>query len=69
MVRVTKQDGLDIGFCSRGQARFFRAHGLDFKEFWNNGMDHEAVAHIDDANMLKTVEQAKKREKESGRGK
>lgn len=69
MVRVTKQDGLDIGFCARGQARFFRAHGLDFKAFWDNGIDHEAVAGIDDMNMNKVIAAALKREKESARGK
>ena len=68
MVKVTKEDGLNIGFCARGQARFFKAHGLDFKAFWNDGMDHEVVAGIDDMNMNKVIAAALKREKESAGG-
>jgi len=64
MAIVKLEDGLALGFCTRGQMRFFRQHGLDFADFSRNGIPVERLAGIDDANMAKVV--AKVQEREEG---
>lgn len=62
-MKVFKEDGLTIGFCLKGQMRFFRLHGLDFRDYHQNGIDEERLAGIDDHNMRLMIDQAAKREK------
>ncbi len=66
MTRITKQDALDAGLCSRGQSRFFRSHGLDFRAFWRDGITTEELVGIEDLNMNRAIAIAVKREKEAG---
>lgn len=65
MTVVTTQDCLEIGFCIRGQMRFFRAHGLDWPSFFADGIPVEKLAGIDDLNMTRAIEKATAREEGS----
>lgn len=65
MTVVKKEDCLAIGFCIRGQMRFFRQHGLDFTDYDRNGIPLEKLAGIDDLNMTRAIAQAKAREEGS----
>jgi hypothetical protein len=65
MTVVTKEDCKAVGFCVRGQMRFFRAHGLDWTAYYRDGIPVEKLATIDDLNMTRAIEKAKTREEGS----
>lgn len=61
-MKLTTQDCLDAGLCSRGQMRFCRLHQIDFRAFVKNGIDTTELAGIDDLNLTRAIELARARE-------
>lgn len=62
-MKLRAEDCLNIGFCTRGQMRFCRQHGVDFRRFVDEGIPVEEFDGIDDLNLARAIEQAEKREK------
>ena len=67
MTKVTCADCLAVGLCIGGQRRFLSRHGFDFRDFYDNGIDIARFDGIEDFNLSRAIEQAKKREADDGR--
>lgn len=65
MTVVTTEDGLKIGFCLKGQRRFCRAHGIDFRELATQGIPVERLTEIKDGKMTAMIARAEQREREA----
>lgn len=63
-MRVTVQDALAVGLCVKGQRRFFTAHGLDYRRFVREGFEVEEFGGIEDDNLARTIEAARRREEQ-----
>lgn len=66
-MKLKLEDGVKIGLCAKGQRRFCKAIGIDFREFARDGIDVEKVQGIDDANLKRALAAAKLREAGHGR--
>lgn len=60
---LTQQDCLDVGFCTRGQKRFCRQHGLDYLDFLKKGLSEEQLSSIQDSNLTRALSRAAERER------
>ena len=56
------------GFCRSGARDWFRAHGLDWRDFVAHGIDADKLAATGDALALALVDWARKRQQEAGDG-
>lgn len=61
-MKLTPTDCLAVGFCTRGQMRFCRQHGIDFRRFHDDGIDTAELQHIEDSNLARALAQAEARE-------
>lgn len=67
-MRVTVEDALGVGFCTRGQREFFATHDLDFRRFVREGFTLEDFGGIEDVFITMAFDAAKARlEKTDGR--
>lgn len=62
--KVTTKDLQELGFCMKQAKNWFRHHGLDFRDFVNNGIDIKTVERIDCELGNKAAVQARKRMKQ-----
>lgn len=60
-MRLIEEDCIRVGFCVKGQIRFCRFHGIDYRAFVKDGLSFDELSHIKDANLSRAMEQAKKR--------
>lgn len=68
-MRLTSRDCLDAGYCVKGQRGFFEGHGFDFRQFVREGLPFDQLQHIEDSNLDRAMEYARRRaEKENGHG-
>lgn len=58
---ITMRDIRAAKMCSGGARRFFDRHGLDWKDFLDNGIESEIVLATGDAMARKVVEVANER--------
>lgn len=61
-VIVRKEDCLALGFCMSRLRPMARFHGLDFRDFIDNGIEGEYLLALNDANATELVEEALRRE-------
>lgn len=61
-------DARELGICISGIKKMAEDHGIDFKDYVRNGVDISKVEHIDDDNMRRTIEVAKKNRQEEADG-
>jgi len=54
-VIITIQDIRDAGICASGARRWFEAHGLDFRDFMENGISEDAMLATGDARAQEVV--------------
>ena len=47
---LTVEDCIRAGFCVKGQVRFCKAHGIDYRTFVREGLPFDRLSHIEDAN-------------------
>ncbi len=61
--KVTINDVRAVGFCVRGVKTHYESLGLDlsFRDFLKHGMDIEDAEKIEDAQVQRAVDHAKKR--------
>ncbi|MDX9861605.1 MAG: hypothetical protein RBS99_11890 [Rhodospirillales bacterium] len=55
-MKITMNDVRACGMCSSGARAFFARHGLDWRDFLQNGIDADTVAATGDAMALTVVE-------------
>ena len=60
---LTVEDCVRAGFCVKGQVRFCRAHGIDYRAFVREGLTFERLSHIEDANLKRAMAQAESRQR------
>lgn len=58
---LTVEDCIRVGFCVKGQLRFCRAHGIDYRSFVQDGLPFKELAGIEDANLKRAMAQAESR--------
>lgn len=63
-VTIVYDDIAKAGYCASGARRWFEAHGLDFKDFIENGIDADVLLATGDAMAERVV--ALKRERTNG---
>lgn len=56
--RVYKTDLLPAGMCVPGAKEFFKANGLDWRDFVRNGIEVEKLIAVNDAMANKVIEVA-----------
>lgn len=61
-MKITVQDALDVGICTKGQRRFFTAHGLDYRRFVREGFDLSEFGDIEDDKLALVVAHVRKKE-------
>ncbi len=61
-MRLTLEDCIAVGFCTKGQLRFCRAYGIDYRAFCRDGLPFERFDGIEDANLKRAMAQAVIRE-------
>jgi len=66
-MRLKLEDGVKIGLCAKGQRRFCKANGIDFREFARDGIEVERLQGIEDANLKRALAAAEIRESKNGR--
>jgi hypothetical protein len=64
VTRLYVEDCLKCGLCVKGQMRFFKAHGLDYRAFAQNGIGLEELEGIEDENLSRVVARARARDEE-----
>lgn len=57
-MKVTVAHARALSYCLTGVRRVCNKYGLDFKAFIRDGLDEEALARIDDAQIKKLIEAA-----------
>ena len=68
-MRVYASDFRALGICSFGMRRFARKHGLDLKDFLQNGIEEEKLLATGDAHTLHLLQEIKaKMVNDHGRG-
>lgn len=55
---ITHRDLKLDGFCSKGQRRFAKQHGIDWVKFLEDGITARELIATGDARLLKSVERA-----------
>jgi hypothetical protein len=61
---ITITDVRRIGYCAYGARRWFRAHGLNFREFIEHGIPAERLLATGDALAQRVVDEKLRRQRE-----
>ena len=62
-VTVVHADFRALGYCNAGCRRWFKRHGLDWRDMCLNGMPAEKLSAVGDAQADRVVERAEARER------
>lgn len=57
-MKITVAHARSLSYCLTGVRRVCSKYGLDFRAFLREGIDEDALRHIDDAQVQKLIEAA-----------